>query len=50
MARTRFEVRFNGEEAGEEMWTERGIDDAEFFVSPNVGEDFATPRAHRLRR
>ena len=39
MARTRFEVRFNGEEAGEEMWTERGIDDAEFFVSPNVGED-----------
>ena len=21
------------------MWTERGIDQAEFFVSPNVGED-----------
>ena len=39
MARTRFEVRFNGDEAGEEMWTERGIDHAEFFVSPNVGED-----------
>jgi DNA repair protein RecN (Recombination protein N) len=39
MARTRFEVRFNGDEAGEETWTERGIDHAEFFVSPNVGED-----------
>jgi DNA repair protein RecN (Recombination protein N) len=39
MARTRFEVRFNGEGAGEESWTERGIDHAEFFVSPNVGED-----------
>jgi DNA repair protein RecN (Recombination protein N) len=39
MARTKFEVRFNGEEAGEESWTERGIDHAEFFVSPNVGED-----------
>lgn len=39
MARTRFEVRFNGDEGAEEMWTERGIDHAEFFVSPNVGED-----------
>ena len=39
MGRTRFEVRFNGEGAGEESWTERGIDHAEFFVSPNVGED-----------
>ena len=39
MARTRFDVRFNNEESGEEMWTERGIDHAEFFVSPNVGED-----------
>ena len=39
MGRTRFEVRFNGEGAGEESWAERGIDHAEFFVSPNVGED-----------
>jgi DNA repair protein RecN (Recombination protein N) len=39
MARTRFEVRFNGDERAEETWTERGIDHAEFFVSPNVGED-----------
>jgi DNA repair protein RecN (Recombination protein N) len=39
MARTRFEVRFNGDDPAEEMWTERGIDHAEFFVSPNVGED-----------
>ncbi len=39
MARTRFDVRFNGDESAEEMWTERGIDHAEFFVSPNVGED-----------
>jgi len=39
MARTRFDVRFNGDESAEEMWTEHGIDHAEFFVSPNVGED-----------
>lgn len=39
MARTRFEVRFNDGEAREDLWTERGIDQAEFFVSPNVGED-----------
>ncbi len=39
MARTRFDVRFNGDESAEETWTERGIDHAEFFVSPNVGED-----------
>jgi DNA repair protein RecN (Recombination protein N) len=38
MARTKFEVRF-GEETGEGNWSERGIDQAEFFVSPNVGED-----------
>jgi DNA repair protein RecN (Recombination protein N) len=38
MARTRFEVRFN-EGADESAWSERGIDQAEFFVSPNVGED-----------
>jgi len=39
MARTRFEVRFNAEEAPESAWGERGIDQAEFFVSPNPGED-----------
>jgi DNA repair protein RecN (Recombination protein N) len=39
MARTRFEVRFNEGELPEESWGERGIDDAEFFISPNPGED-----------
>jgi DNA repair protein RecN (Recombination protein N) len=39
MGRTRFEVRFNAEEPGEEAWSDRGIDHAEFFVSPNIGED-----------
>jgi DNA repair protein RecN (Recombination protein N) len=39
MERTRFEVRFNEGEAPEESWTERGIDQAEFYLSPNLGED-----------
>jgi DNA repair protein RecN (Recombination protein N) len=39
MARTRFEVRFNDGELAEEAWSERGIDQAEFFISPNPGED-----------
>ena len=39
MARTRFNVRFDGEELPEDGWTSHGIDRAEFFVSPNVGED-----------
>jgi DNA repair protein RecN (Recombination protein N) len=39
MARTRFEVRFNEAELPQERWTDRGIDEAEFFVSPNPGED-----------
>jgi DNA repair protein RecN (Recombination protein N) len=39
MARTRFEVRFNSGELGPEAWSERGIDEGEFFVSPNPGED-----------
>jgi DNA repair protein RecN (Recombination protein N) len=39
MARTRFEVRFNAQELAPERWSERGIDEAEFFVSPNPGED-----------
>ena len=39
MARTRFEVRFTGTELPAERWTERGVDEAEFFVSPNPGEE-----------
>jgi len=38
MAQTRFEVRF-GESLPQEAWSARGIDAAEFFVSPNPGED-----------
>jgi DNA repair protein RecN (Recombination protein N) len=37
MGRTRFEVRF--ERLGSGAWTPRGVDSAEFFVSPNPGED-----------
>jgi DNA repair protein RecN (Recombination protein N) len=37
MGRTRFEVRF--ERLGQDLWTARGVDTAEFFVSPNPGED-----------
>ena len=39
MARTRFEVRFNEGDLPEDVWSDRGIDQAEFFVSPNPGED-----------
>jgi DNA repair protein RecN (Recombination protein N) len=39
MAHTRFEVRFNEGELPEGAWSDRGIDQAEFFVSPNPGED-----------
>jgi DNA repair protein RecN (Recombination protein N) len=39
MARTRFEVRFNAAELGSDEWSERGIDRAEFYVSPNPGEE-----------
>jgi DNA repair protein RecN (Recombination protein N) len=39
MRGTRFEVRFEEREVGEASWTARGIDAAEFFVSPNPGED-----------
>ena len=39
MARARFEVRFNAAELAPEAWSERGIDQAEFFLSANVGED-----------
>jgi DNA repair protein RecN (Recombination protein N) len=38
MARTRCEVRF-APDRGEAGWTERGTDAAEFYISPNVGED-----------
>ena len=37
MARTRFEVRF--QELADAEWGAQGIDGAEFFVSPNPGED-----------
>jgi DNA repair protein RecN (Recombination protein N) len=38
MAKTRCEVRFaNGR--GEDGWSDRGMDDAEFYISPNPGED-----------
>jgi DNA repair protein RecN (Recombination protein N) len=39
MERTRFEVRFAEGRLPESSWTGRGIDAAEFFVSPNLGED-----------
>jgi DNA repair protein RecN (Recombination protein N) len=39
MERTRFEVRFAPQPLGESAWGPHGIDAAEFFVSPNVGED-----------
>src|SRR5258706_3264421 len=39
MARTRFEVRFNEGELPPEAWSDRGVDQAEFFVSPNPGQD-----------
>jgi len=39
MTQARFEVRFNETAIAEDTWTERGIDVAEFFLSPNPGED-----------
>ncbi|HVZ21895.1 MAG TPA: DNA repair protein RecN [Vicinamibacterales bacterium] len=39
MDRTRFDVRFNAGELSPDLWSGRGIDQAEFFVSPNPGED-----------
>jgi len=38
MERTRFEMRFDGAQP-ESAWSDRGIDAAEFFLSPNPGED-----------
>jgi DNA repair protein RecN (Recombination protein N) len=39
MSGTRFEVRFEDADGGEDRWTARGVDVGEFFVSPNPGED-----------
>jgi DNA repair protein RecN (Recombination protein N) len=39
MGQTRFEVRFADAPASEASWSARGTDDAEFYVSPNPGED-----------
>ena len=39
MERTRFDVRFGDGFVPESAWSGRGIDAAEFFVSPNLGED-----------
>src|SRR5581483_1902183 len=39
MGSTRFEVRFNAAPLPPSAWTATGIDQAEFFVSPNPGED-----------
>ncbi len=39
MEHTRFEVRFADAPLPESSWSGRGIDAAEFFVSPNPGED-----------
>jgi DNA repair protein RecN (Recombination protein N) len=38
MERTRFEVRF-GETLPEDAWSAQGIDQAEFWLSPNLGEE-----------
>ncbi len=39
MERTRFEVRFAPDALPEAAWSGAGIDQAEFFVSPNPGEE-----------
>jgi DNA repair protein RecN (Recombination protein N) len=42
MAKTRCDVRFatgTGDGDGEGHWSERGLDEAEFYISPNPGED-----------
>jgi DNA repair protein RecN (Recombination protein N) len=38
MAKTRCEVRF-ADDGGEAQWSDRGLDQAEFYISPNPGED-----------
>ncbi len=39
MDRTRFDIRFGAAPLPETAWTAEGIDQAEFFVSPNPGEE-----------
>ncbi|MBI3264413.1 MAG: DNA repair protein RecN [Acidobacteria bacterium] len=39
MERTRLEARFTAEALDEPAWTAQGIDQAEFFLSPNPGEE-----------
>jgi DNA repair protein RecN (Recombination protein N) len=39
MEQTRFEVRLSDGPIAEPLWTARGIDQGEFFLSPNPGED-----------
>jgi len=39
MTDARVEVRFNASDTPDTPWSERGIDEAEFYVSPNIGED-----------
>jgi hypothetical protein len=39
MERTRFEVRFADAEVPESNWSAAGIDEVEFFLSPNPGEE-----------
>jgi DNA repair protein RecN (Recombination protein N) len=39
MDRLRFEVRFSADQLPETAWSRAGIDAAEFFVSPNPGEE-----------
>jgi DNA repair protein RecN (Recombination protein N) len=38
MGKTRCEVRF-ADASGDAAWTERGMDEAEFYISPNPGEE-----------
>jgi DNA repair protein RecN (Recombination protein N) len=39
MPKSRVEVRVTGLDADPQKWTARGIDDVEFFLSPNPGEE-----------
>jgi DNA repair protein RecN (Recombination protein N) len=39
MDRTQFEVRFQSAMLPEERWTAAGVDEVEFFISPNPGEE-----------
>ena len=39
MTRTRFEIRFNTQPLTQDAWGPTGIDRAEFFISPNPGEE-----------